>query len=107
MSAEVRELYGVKAGDYTYQQGARGKTLRILSNDRNALAFLLTLPWTIALWSRRGFTCYGNRSEPYPTADDLAALLVQAQAVIPTLTASKLGRAIRTMALANPRDTAP
>ena len=100
----MRTLHGVTDGEYSYHYSARNAP-RILNNERNALAFLLTLPWTENLWSMDGVVRYANRSLPYPTADDLASLLIQAQSVIPSMTAPKLGLAIRTLALSNPRAT--
>ena len=98
----IRQLHGVSAATYTF-----GRDGRPQNTERNALAYLLKLPWTEDLWSYGGTPMLYRQQCIFPNRHELNALLIQAQADIPTLTASKLSRAILTVAAANPLDTPP
>jgi len=99
---EVRTLHGVTAGCYTFTHG-RNPTPQ--NNERNALAFLLTIPWTTEFWpSEGGLPMYGTGVW---RREQTARLLLSAQAVIPSMSASKLSGAIQILAQSQPRKTPP
>lgn len=94
MSETIREVGGVQAGDYQYTVARNGR-INFHNNERNAIAWLLTIPWTVDLWSDGE----GARlKDGFWHAVQTAALLLQAQAQIPNLSKAKLGSAIWTLA---------
>lgn len=103
MNTEVRTLHGVTAGGYTF---TRGRIPTPQNNERNALAFLLTIPWTKDIWSAEGRTLpmYGNDIWRREQTD---RLLLSAQAVIPSMTTSKLSAAIQILAQSQSRKAPP
>lgn len=101
MNTEVRTLHGVTAGGYTF---TRGRIPTPQNNERNALAFLLTIPWTMDIWSAEGLPMYGNNIW---RREQTERLLLSAQAVIPSMTTSKLSAAIQILAQSQPRTAPP
>lgn len=98
MNTEVRTLHGVIAGCYTF---TRSRSPTPQNNERNALAFLLTIPWTTDIWSADGLLpMYGTSVW---RRDQTDRLLLSAQAVIPSMNTRKLSAAILILAQSQPR----
>jgi hypothetical protein len=92
----VRGIHGVLAGDFQYTYSRN--SLKYPNNERNAMAWLLTIPWTADFWLMKHSKNGVMFRSSYWTLGQTDSLLLSAQARFPSMTKTMLGRAIEILA---------